>query len=73
MPRRHDRNTAKRRSMINVEEIIEDAEVAAVYFRALLTKEVPPSHAAYMTNSYISSRQIARASNEKPKEPWEEK
>jgi len=59
--------------VINTEQVLEDAEVAAIYFRGLTDKGVQAYHAATLTASYVSSRQIARASSEEPKKPWEEK
>ncbi len=56
---------------INTEQILADAEVAALFFRALVDKGVQPYHAASLTSSYVSSRQLSRASNEEPKKPWE--
>jgi len=57
--------------MIDTDRILEDAEVAAIYFRGLIDKGVQPFHAASLTSSYVSARQITRASNEEPKKPWE--
>lgn len=54
------------------EQIIEDAEVAATYLRALIDKGVPVMAAVQLTSSYLSSYQITRASKDEPREPWQE-
>jgi hypothetical protein len=56
---------------MDTERILEDAELAAIFFRALVAKGIETYHAASMTSSYLSSRLIARMHTDKPKEPWE--
>ena len=56
---------------ITVEQIIEDAEVAAVYFRAIVDKGVPMLAAIQLTSSYALAKRINDNQNEKPHEPWE--
>lgn len=57
---------------IQTEQIIEDAEVAAIYLRSLLAKDVPMMAAVSLTSSYVSSCQITRASNQEPPLPGDE-
>lgn len=54
------------------ERILADAEVAAVFLRALIDKGVPMMAAVSLTSSYISSYQITQASKDEPREPWQE-
>lgn len=56
---------------MNTAKVLEDAEVAAVYLRALIEKGVPMMAAVSLTSSYVSSRQIVDGSKDKPQEPWE--
>lgn len=56
---------------MKTEQIMEDAEITAVYLRALLDKQVPMLAAVQLTSSYVSSYQITRASQNEPKKPWE--
>lgn len=53
------------------DKIIEDAEVAAVYLRALVDRGVPMVAAIQLTASYVSARQITNAHRDEPKPPWE--
>ena len=57
---------------MKTELILEDAETAAVYFRALCDKGVPVQASVSLTASYVSANQITRAQREEPKEPWSE-
>jgi len=52
-------------------QIIADAEVTALYFRQLIAEGVPSMAAMSLTSSYVSGLIIARAHEEKPREPWE--
>jgi hypothetical protein len=58
--------------MIPTDTILEDAEIAAIYLRALLAKDVPMMAAVSLTSSYVSSQQITRASNQEPPIPGDE-
>lgn len=57
---------------MKTERILADAEVAAVFLRALIDKGVPMMAAVNLTSSYISSYQITQASKDEPREPWQE-
>lgn len=57
---------------MKTERILADAEVAAVFLRALIDKGVPMMAAVSLTSSYISSYQITQASKDEPREPWQE-
>lgn len=57
---------------INTDEVLEDVEVAAIYFRGLIAKEIPTQIAAQLTSSYMLSHMNARENRKKPKEPWED-
>lgn len=54
------------------EKIIEDAEIAACYFRSLVGKGVPPDAAVQLTASYVSTLLIAEKSGQPPREPWQD-
>ena len=56
---------------VPTDKILEDAEVAAIYLRALITKGVPMLPAVQLTSSYVSARQITDSQKDKPREPWE--
>lgn len=56
---------------LTTEQIMADAEVAALYFRTLCDKMVPASAAVQLTGSYMISVVSARSYNEKPRDPWE--
>jgi len=56
---------------IQTEKILEDAEAAAVFLRALVAKGVPLMAAVNLTSSYLSARQITDSQKDTPKEPWE--
>lgn len=56
---------------IKAEQIMDDAEVAAIFFRALCEKGVAVSAAVALTSSYLMSVVNQRAYHEKPREPWE--
>jgi hypothetical protein len=55
---------------MTTDRIIADAEVAAVYFRALLANGVPAMAAVQLASSYVSARLITESNKEPPKEPW---
>lgn len=57
---------------MKTERIIADAEIAAVYLRALIDKGVPMMAAVNLTSSYVSSYQITQASKDEPREPWKD-
>lgn len=54
----------------DTKKVLDDAECAAVFFRALVEKGVPAVAAVNLTGSYISSRQITDAQRDRPDEPW---
>ncbi len=54
------------------DRIIAHAELAAAYLRALVEKGVTMNAAVQLTQSYVSSYQIAEALTDKPTEQWEE-
>jgi hypothetical protein len=56
---------------VNTEKIIKDAEVAAVYLRALVDRGVPMAAATQLTSSYVAARQFNDAQKGEPKPPWE--
>jgi len=56
---------------MKTEHIIEDAEIAAVYLRALIDKGVPVMAAVSLASSYVSARQITDRGNDEPKAPWQ--
>jgi hypothetical protein len=53
---------------MKTEQILADAEVAAVYLRALLDKV---SAAVTLTGNYALAVRCASAALEEPKKPWE--
>lgn len=53
------------------EQIIKDAEIAALYLRTLVENGVSIYHAVSLTSSYITSLSFGDLNREKPKEPWE--
>lgn len=57
--------------MIPTERIIEDAELAAVYLRALLDRGLPAMAAVTLTGNYINARVFTESQKAKPREPWE--
>lgn len=57
---------------MKTEKILEHAELAAIYFRALVDKGVPIRAATDLTSSYVHATIYAAASNEKPREPWQD-
>jgi hypothetical protein len=57
---------------LDTEKILADAEVAAVYLRALLDKGVPMQAAISLTGNYALANRISDASKEEPKPPWEQ-
>jgi len=57
---------------VKTEKIIADAEVAAVFLRALTDKGVPMNAAIQLTCSYLSSARIIEAAGEEPREPWQD-
>lgn len=57
---------------MKTEKILEDAEVAAVYLRALIDKGVPMVAAVNLTSSYVTSIRFTEASKEAPREPWQD-
>ena len=58
--------------MPSTERILVDAEVAAVFLRALIDKGIPMAAAVTLTSSYLSSHTIADSYKDRPKEPWED-
>lgn len=56
---------------MKTEQILADAEVAAVYLRALLDKGVPMNAAVSLTGSYAIAVRCADAAKEEPRKPWE--
>lgn len=56
---------------MKTEKIIEDAEVAAVYLRALIDKGVPMMAAVSLTQSYVSANRISESAKDEPRKPWE--
>ncbi len=58
--------------MIPTERILEDAEIAALFLRALLDKGIPIVAALHLTSSYVTARQLVDAQKDKPREPWSE-
>lgn len=57
--------------MFNSEEVIEDAEIAALFFRSLVSNGMTVMIATQVTAAHTSARQITRASAQKPRDPWE--
>ncbi|MDP1890519.1 MAG: hypothetical protein Q8K55_06455 [Gemmatimonadaceae bacterium] len=53
-----------------VEQILQDAEVAATFFRALCDRGVPVQAAVNMTGQYLSTLAIRDGMKERPDEPW---
>lgn len=62
---------ARDKGKITVERVVEHAELAACYFRALAEKGVPAMAAVNLTGSYVGAVVITQASGENPQEPWE--
>jgi hypothetical protein len=56
---------------MKTEQILADAEIAAVYLRALLDKGVPMSAAVTLTGNYALAVRCSEAAKEEPKKPWE--
>ncbi len=54
------------------EKVLEDAEIAATYLRALIDKGVPMVAAVSLTSSYVQAHQITESQKSEPKKPWEE-
>lgn len=57
---------------VTIEKVLEHAEIAASYFRALVEKGVPAMAAVSLAGSYVSSVAIIEASGENPQEPWKD-
>lgn len=57
--------------MMPTERVLESAEIAAVYFRALVNRGVPAQHAVSLTSSFCCALVIAGAQQQEPQEPWE--
>ena len=53
------------------EQVLEDAELAASYLRALTEKGVPAQAAMFLTSSYLGTVVGERIRGEQPKPPWE--
>ena len=53
------------------EEIIGQAQAAALFFRTLVDEGVPPASAVSMACSYVGSLLITGRLNAEPKKPWE--
>lgn len=56
---------------MKTEKILEHAEVAATYFRALVAKGVPVEAAVSLTGSYTITIALREDRNQPPREPWE--
>lgn len=56
---------------MTTEQILEDAEIAAMYFRSLCDKGIPAFHAVSLTASYVQTCVAMRVSEKQPPEPWE--
>jgi hypothetical protein len=59
-------------ALIKTEKVIEYAELAATYFRALVDKGIPPTHAVNLTASFVGNVVIAETYGKEPREPWKE-
>jgi hypothetical protein len=57
---------------IETERILEDAEIAAMFLRALVDKGVNMNAAVSLTCSYMSSVMMGRRMDDKPDEPWKD-
>lgn len=57
---------------MTTEKILEYAEVAAVYFRALTDKGIPPNHAVNLTSAFVGNVVITDSLGKEPREPWKE-
>ena len=57
---------------MTTEKILEDAEIAATYLRALIDKGIPMSAAVPLTASYVQAHQITESQKDEPKKPWED-
>lgn len=53
------------------EQIIETAEIVAVYYRALCDRGIPSEKAVLLACSYQSSILDLSMRMQKPREPWE--
>lgn len=56
---------------ITTEQILEHAEIAATYLRALVAKGVPVDAAVTLTGSYIIAIAMRGLRDQPPREPWE--
>lgn len=56
---------------MKTEQVLQHAEIAATFFRALVTNGVPVSAAVSLTGNYILSIAVRESGNEPPREPWE--
>ena len=52
------------------EKVVNDATMAAVYFRTLVAEQVPVIAAVSLTSAYIGASRIADNSERPPTEPW---
>lgn len=58
---------------LTTEVVIEDAHLAATYYRTLVAEGIPARSAVDITCSYMSGVLIARENrHERPDEPWKE-
>lgn len=53
------------------EKILEYAELAACYFRALVDKGVAPPHAVSLASSFVGNVLFASEFGKEPRQPWE--
>lgn len=53
------------------EKVIEDAELAATYFRTLVANGMHSVHATQICGSYVQYRLVMEASKDKPRDPWD--
>ncbi len=51
---------------------LEDADLAAQYFRALVQKGIPVHHAVTLTGNWILPAISAENQNRPPQEPWDQ-
>ena len=56
---------------IPTEQILEHAEIAATYFRALISNGIDVDSAVTLTGNYITMMIIRDTRDQPPREPWE--
>ncbi|HEY9465851.1 MAG TPA: hypothetical protein VIR54_22305 [Vicinamibacterales bacterium] len=57
---------------MKTEQILADAEVAAIYLRALIDKGVPMMAAVSLTSSYVHACRFTDEAKREPREPWQD-